>query len=321
MAEEKIAAEVGRDILESGGNAFDAAVGVGFALAVTHPEAGNVGGGGYMVAHLATGENVALDFRETAPGKSRRDLYLKKDGSVDRVKILYGALAAGVPGTVDGLLHIHKKYGKLELKSILQPAIELAEKGIIISKPFSNRLEKHDSLFCRYESTKKIFTKNGKPFLPGDTLKQPDLANTLKLIAEKGRDGFYSGRVADAIINTMQKYNGIISHDDFKNYQSKERTPFVINFNDYTVISMPPSSSGGIIISQTLNMLENLNFKNDEYAALKYNHYLAESFKRCYADRAEYLGDPDFVDMPLNTFISKDYAKKRFKEIDPEKTS
>ncbi len=306
---------VGVRILKKGGNAVDAAVAVGFALAVTYPYAGNIGGGGFMVIHLKNGENTTIDFREKAPIKAFRDMYLDKNGNYIPALSKEGATSVGVPGSVAGLIYALKKYGTMELSEVIEPAIELAKNGWTVDKHSADSFAKALPLFSKYPSSFKIFSKNGKPFKEGDIFKQLDLAKTLELIKEKGREGFYKGVTAKLLIKQIQKLGGIITQKDLDKYQPVERKPIVGNYRGYKIISMPPPSSGGIILVEMLNILENYKFEMSEWGSSKYYHKLVEAMKYAYADRSVHLGDSDFYPVPQKGLLSKKYAKSIFKKI------
>ncbi|MDC2826351.1 gamma-glutamyltransferase [Rodentibacter pneumotropicus] len=315
-SEQAIATQVGVEILKQGGNAVDAAVAVGFALAVVLPNAGNIGGGGFMVLHNEkTGEDLALDFRETAPLKASRDMYLDANGQVEDGKSLFTHFAVGVPGTVAGMELALKKWGTMPLHKVLEPAIKLAEEGFPISQTLANLLDTEKEVLGKWQSSRKIFFKNNRTLAAGELLIQKDLANSLKLIAKEGAKAFYEGEIAEKIVQEMKQHNGLISLEDMRNYKAIERRPIVGNYRGYKVVTMPPPSSGGIHLVQLFNMLE--NYPLDEFGAnsAKTIHYLAESMKLAYADRSEYLGDPDFVKIPVSGLTSKNYAKSLIQNI------
>lgn len=321
----KYASQVGIDILKSGGNAVDAAVAIGFALAVTYPQAGNLGGGGFMVIKIKD-TVTAIDYREKAPAGSTRNMFLNDKGEFLPDKSQVGHLSAGVPGSVAGMLYALEKYGTKKREEIIAPAIKLAEDGFEMEQELASSLNGEYELFKQFPSTKKVFTKNGLNYTGGELFIQKDLANTLKLISIHGRDGFYSGVTAELIVKEMQRGGGIITSEDLKNYNPVERTPIHINYKGYDVYSMSPPSSGGIALAQLLNMAEyeQIPDRNDVYNGIKdhsnYLHNIIESMKRVYADRSEHLGDPDFWKVPVNELISKDYAKKRRNEISNNST-
>lgn len=321
----KYASQVGIDILKSGGNAVDAAVAIGFALAVTYPQAGNLGGGGFMVIKIKD-TVTAIDYREKAPAGSTRNMFLNEKGEFLPDKSQVGHLSAGVPGSVAGMLYALEKYGTKKREEIIAPAIKLAEDGFEMEQELASSLNGEYELFKQFPSTKKVFTKNGLNYTGGELFIQKDLANTLKLISIHGRDGFYSGVTAELIVKEMQRGGGIITSEDLKNYNPVERIPIHINYKGYDVYSMSPPSSGGIALAQLLNMAEyeQIPDRNDVYNGIKdhsnYLHNIIESMKRVYADRSEHLGDPDFWKVPVNELISKDYAKKRRNEISNNST-
>lgn len=321
----KYASQVGIDILKSGGNAVDAAVAIGFALAVTYPQAGNLGGGGFMVIKIKD-TVTAIDYREKAPAGSTRNMFLNDKGEFLPDKSQVGHLSAGVPGSVAGMLYALEKYGTKKREEIIAPSIKLAEDGFEMEQELASSLNGEYELFKQFPSTKKVFTKNGLNYTGGELFIQKDLANTLKLISIHGRDGFYSGVTAELIVKEMQRGGGIITSEDLKNYNPVERTPIHINYKGYDVYSMSPPSSGGIALAQLLNMAEyeQIPDRNDVYNGIKdhsnYLHNIIESMKRVYADRSEHLGDPDFWKVPVNELISKDYAKKRRNEISNNST-
>ncbi len=316
-----LATKIGVEILQKGGNAIDAAVAVGFALAVTYPAAGNLGGGGFIVYYRNDGFTTTIDFREKAPAKAHRDMYLDSLGNPLTNLSQEGATSAGVPGSVDGLIYAHNKYGKLKFKDVIEPAIQLAKNGFKLNFELVRSFNSNYENFTKYESSKKIFTKNGEKFQEGDLFVQKDLARTLELIKKYGRKGFYEGRTAELIVKQIQKLDGLITLEDLKNYHCVERKPVVGEYRGYKIISMGPPSSGGIAIIEALNILENLDLEKDDYQSSRYLHYLIESLKRVYFDRAEYLGDSDFVYVPVQKLISKDYANNLFKQIHPEKST
>jgi gamma-glutamyltranspeptidase / glutathione hydrolase len=318
VSADPFASKVGCEILKKGGNAIDAAVATGFALAVTHPQAGNIGGGGFMVIRLANGESLTIDFREKAPAKAFRDMFLDKNGNYDPDKARIGYLASGVPGTVAGLIMAHKKYGKLKFEEVITPAINLAEKGFPLNYRLANYIEHTIAEFTNFPSSMKIFTNNGVPYKEGDNFIQKDLANTLKRILKDGEEGFYSGETAKLIVKEMQKGSGLITLEDLKNYRAVIRKPVVGTYRGYEVISMGSPSSGGILLIHLLNILEGFPIEEWGWNSSKTIHYCVEAMKRAYADRAEFLGDGDFVKFPLDRLLSKEYAQKRRKEINPD---
>jgi len=316
ISSDSLATQVGVEILKKGGNAVDAAVAVGFALAVTYPQAGNIGGGGFMVIRMANGETVTIDFREKAPMKASENMFLDENGNFVPEKSQVGHLSVGVPGSVAGLLLALEKYGTMSRREVLEPAIELAEKGFIVNEGLANAFKNAFEHFKKFPSTMRYFSKNGQPYSAGDRLIQKDLAKVLKLIRDKGRDGFYKGKVADLIVEEMKRGGGLITYEDLENYQPVLRKPVVGNYRGYEIISMGPPSSGGVCLIELLNILENFDLKKYGFGSSYTIHYLVEAMKRVYADRAEYLGDPDFVQIPLDKLLSKEYAKELASEID-----
>lgn len=319
-SEQGLATQVGLDILKQGGNAIDAAVAVGFALAVVLPNAGNIGGGGFMVLHDdKTGKDVAIDFREIAPAKASRDMYLDNQGKVIDGKSLFTHDASGVPGTVAGMEYALKKWGTMPLSKVLEPAIKLADKGFIVSDVLAQTLKQEKSTLGKWSASKAIFFKNGEPLKSGDLLVQKDLAKSLRLIAKQGAKAFYQGEIATKIAKEMQSHGGTMTLEDLKAYKVVERQPIIGDYRGYKVVTMPPPSSGGVHLIEILNMLEHYPIKEDGVNSAKNIHYMAESMKLAYADRSEYLGDPDFVKIPVTGLTSKAYANERVKTIDDNK--
>lgn len=303
------ATKIGVEILKKGGNAVDAAVAVGFALAVSHPAAGNIGGGGFMVLHQNNGENITIDFRETAPSAATRNMFLNADGSFRLSNSTTGGKSVGIPGTVDGLILALEKYGSMSLAEVIQPSIDLAENGFAIGYRLADNINYYNSQFVKLETSKKIFTLDGKPLPDNHILIQKDLANTLKLIRDNGRAGFYQGVVAEKIVEQVKAIGGIITLEDLKNYKSKIRKPLKSKYGNLEVISMPPPSSGGIALIQTLNTILQNDIKSDEWGSSGYYHILVETLRRVYADRSVHLGDPDYYKVPINDLIKKSYGK------------
>lgn len=312
-----IAANVGAAIMKQGGNAFDAAIAVNFALAVVYPGAGNIGGGGFMVAKTTTGKTIALDYRETAPAKAFRDMYFDSNGNPQLNLSQYGRLSSGVPGTVAGLFSMHQ-HAKLLIKTLIQPAIDLAENGFAISAREANSLNAMRESFLKNSSTRSAFIKDVK-WKEGDTLIQKELAETLKRIRDLGQKGFYEGKTAELIVAEMQKGNGIISLNDLKNYTVKERTALVFTYKGNTIIGMPPSSSGGIIVCQLMKMMEKRYL--DGFQTPRTTQLMVEAERRAYADRAEYMGDPDFWKVPIKTLTSDTYLQQRMLDFDSTKAT
>ncbi len=320
--QEAIASTVGLDILKQGGNAVDAGVAVGFALAVTLPRAGNIGGGGFMMVHDAkSGETVAIDYREMAPKKAYKDMYLDENGDADDKLSRFHGLAVGVPGTVAGLITALEQYGTMELKDVMAPAIKLAEEGIIVSPSLYNSLINLEDRLKAWDSTTKVFYKGDAYYEIGEVFKQPELAHSLKLIAEKGRDGFYKGETAEKIAAAVQAAGGIMTVEDFANYKVAIRKAVEGTYRGHKVASMPPPSSGGAHIVQILNILEDYPISEMGHNTADTIHVMAEAMKLAYADRSEYLGDPDFVDVPMAGLISKEYAKELRGKISEDKAA
>ena len=313
-----LASKVGLQILKKGGNAVDAAVAVGFALAVTYPSAGNIGGGGFMVIHLKDGRNLTIDYREKAPINSANTLYLDQKGEVVPERIQEGVLSAGVPGSVAGLIFALEKYGTMNLADVIQPAINLAENGFPLEYRLAESMESYLDFFKKYESSIKVFSKNGLPYHEGEIFKQPDLAFTLKQIKKNGRDGFYKGKVAELVVEQCKKFGGIISLEDLEKYEPVEREPIIGSYRGYEVVSIGPPSAGGIGLVQLLNVLENFNFDISEWGSSSYIHTLVEAMKYVYADRSVHLGDEDFYPVPKEWLISKRYGKEIFAKITDE---
>jgi gamma-glutamyltranspeptidase/glutathione hydrolase len=313
-----IASEAGAQILREGGNAIDAAVATGFALAVTYPSAGNLGGGGFMVLSLANGDVHTLDYREKAPLGASRDMFLDSRGEVDRDLALNSHQAAGVPGSVAGMLEALEKFGTMSPAQVLAPAIRLAEEGFILNEDLAGQFRGNFNSFRNYAASLASFSNNGTPYNPGDLWQQPDLAKTLKAIAEQGRDGFYKGHVADLIVDDMRENNGLITLQDLEDYSPVWRAPIHGTYRGYDIWSMPAPSSGGILLVQMLNMLESYDVGKSGWGNLDTIHLMIEAQRRAYADRAEFLGDPDYVDVPTRMLISKEYAHQRFADFDPQ---
>lgn len=315
-SEQGLASQVGLDILKQGGNAIDAAVAVAFALAVVLPNAGNIGGGGFMVLHDAkTGTNASVDFREMAPAKATSNMYLDDKGNVIDGKSLYTHFSVGVPGTVAGMEYALKKWGTMPLSKVIAPAIKLADQGFIVSDMLGDTLASEKDNLAKWDSTKAIFFKNGEPLKSGDLLVQKDLANSLRQIAQGGSKAFYQGAIGQKIASEMNSHGGILTLQDLKNYKVVERKPIEGEYRGYKVVTMPPPSSGGIHLVQILNMLEHYPLKDYGVNSAKSIHALAETMKLAYADRSEYLGDPDFVKIPVTGLTSKKYADALVKTI------
>jgi gamma-glutamyltranspeptidase/glutathione hydrolase len=316
-----IASDVGRDIMKAGGNAVDAAVAVGFALAVVHPEAGNIGGGGFMMIRMKDGKTYSLDYRETAPGRATHDMYLDASGKPTS-KSLYGALAAGVPGAVAGMLEAHRRFGRLPLTKVIDPAIHLARDGFVVDSTRSRSIAGHARQFQQYSATSVAqFLVDGKAPAPGTILKQPELGRTLEAIRDHGRDGFYKGWVAKAIVDEMQRGGGIITETDLAGYQPKWREPIKISYRGYTIYSMPPASSGGATLAMILNIMEGFD-PLPPFGSTALLHREAEAIRRAFMDRNRFLGDPDYESLPmLPNMLAKPYAKKVRATIDLKKAT
>ena len=312
VSQRKIASEVGAQILKEGGNAVDAAVATGLALAVVLPRAGNLGGGGFMIIHLKEEDrNIAIDYREKAPSGAFRDLFLDENGNYDKKKAQFSLLSAGVPGSVAGFHHALMNYGTLSWEEVLKPAIRLAEEGFEIPHDLANTLasKRYRARLSSNEAAAKVFYKEDKSlYKAGEILVQNDLANTLKQLSEFGPDAFYKGEIAKLIVKEMERNGGLITLEDLSNYKIAERKPLNGQYKDYKIVSMPPSSSGGTHLIQMLNMLEEFPIKEMGFGSAESIHILAEVMKRAYADRSKYLGDTDFYKVP-SSLTSKDYAK------------
>ncbi len=310
---ERFASEAGLTMLSQGGNAVDAAVATGFALAVTLPRAGNIGGGGFMLVHLAAeNRNVFIDYREMAPAAATRDMFLTPEGKVDKRRAYFSHQASGVPGTVAGLIHALEEYGTLPLATVIQPAIDLAENGFVMDITLHQNISARAERLAQDPETKKIFLGNdGKAPAIGSLFKQPDLAATLQRIADNGRDGFYAGPTAELIAKDMAANDGLITQEDLANYVAVERAPVTGQFKDYAIVSAPPPSSGGIHVIQMLNILEPYPLETWGHNSAQYLHHVIEAMKLAYADRSEHLGDPERMEAPIDFLLAKDYASKR----------
>ena len=321
ISQSDIASKVGVDVLEDGGNAIDAAVATAFALAVTHPSAGNIGGGGFLIFRPASGEPVAFDFREMAPAKATDTMWLENgEYSYERHHLSY--LSVGVPGTVAGMRMAWEEYGSLAWQRLLEPAIRIAQDGFVVSDGLARSLDRSMERMGKYPATKAQFSKNGEPFEAGDILKQADLGETLIRIAEDGAQGFYEGKTARLIAEEMAKNGGLITEEDLKAYRAKKRAPIRGTYRGVEIISMPPPSSGGIVLVEMLNILEGYDVAGDGFGSARNLHRMAESMRRAYSDRAHYLGDPDFnPDMPIERLTSKEYAAQLRRTIQPDRAS
>jgi len=321
VSEHWLASEAGRDVLAAGGNAVDAAIATGFALAVTHPSAGNIGGGGFMVIRFPDGTTTAIDFREKAPLAADSAMWLDENGEYS-AQIHHRTLkSVGVPGTVAGWDKAHRLYGSMEWGRLVVPAIRLAEEGFQLSdrqaRSFASLIQRMDDV----PATVAKFSKNGAPYEDGDTWRQPELANTLRRIMENGRDGFYRGETARLIAEEMRRGGGLITEEDLERYQARERTPIRGSYRGYDVIGMPPPSSGGVAIVEMLNMLERYDLASMDHDGAPYVHTLAEVMRRAFRDRAEYLADVDFVDVPVHMLTSKAHADELAADLDPAHAS
>lgn len=312
-----LASKAGLDMLRKGGNAIDAAIATQLALAVVYPGAGNIGGGGFLVASLADGKTLAIDYREKAPAAAHRDMYLDSAGNARTQLSQSGHLASGVPGTIAGLFTSHK-YAKLPFTELIRPAIELAEKGFVITASEASSLNSTKSAFIQHNTQPNAFVRD-RTWKAGDTLVQADLANTLKRVKEQGMKGFYEGETARLIVEEMKRGNGLITYDDLKNYSAKEREAIRFPYKEYTVITMPLPSSGGLIIQQALKILETRDLAKMGFQTPSSVQLITEIERRAYADRAEFMGDADFVKVPVKTLVSDAYLKERMKTYEAGK--
>ena len=314
-----LATDIGMNVLEKGGNAIDAAVAVAFALSVVNPSAGNLGGGGFMLIHIAeTNETLSIDYRERAPLKAYEKMFLDDSGKVIKGLSLNSILASGVPGTVSGMFYAAEKFGTINIKSLINPSIELARKGFTLSAFQANNLNKYKKKFSKNNEAKKIFTRS-KGFFEGDILVQKNLAKTLERIAQNGKEEFYSGETAKKIANFFQNNGGILSLEDLKDYNLKIRKPICGSYRVYEICSMAPPSSGGIALIQILNILENIDLNNLDHNSEEYLKILISAMDFAYRDRAKYLGDPDYYKVPQDLLTSKKYADGIFKLIQEKK--
>jgi len=317
-----VASQVGVDMLKMGGTAADAAVAVQFALAVVHPSAGNIGGGGFFVYRSKKGKNYTLDFREKAPLKGEKHMYLDAEQNVIQGLSLTGHLASGVPGSVDGMVQVHKKFGKLSWASLLQPAIDLAEKGVVLTTKEALGLNRIKTDLQKLSPENDYFLrKDGREWQEGDTLIQQDLGRTLRRIQERGRAGFYEGETANLLVNEMQRGKGIISATDLQQYEATWRKPLTGTYKGYKIITMPPVSSGGVALLQLMKLVEPYPLKRWGWHADSTIQVMIEAERRVYADRAKFLGDPDFVKMPIKQLTSTDYLKQRWQDFDFNKAT
>lgn len=318
-----VASQVGVDILKAGGNAVDAAVAVQFALAVVHPSAGNIGGGGFLVLRDKEGKSYSIDFREKAPGKGHADMYLDKDGNIIPKSSTLGRLASGVPGSVDGMVQAHAKYGKLSWKQVLQPAIDIAKNGVVLTEREARSLNSIKSdLLAVNPGSSYFLNPNGKDWAAGDLLVQKDLSKVLKRIQKKGREGFYAGKVAKQLVKDINKNGeGIISKQDLADYRAQWRETITEGYKGYKVITMAPPSSGGVALLQLMRLTEQHPLRKWGWHSDSTIQVMIEAERRVYADRAKFLGDPDFVKVPVNDLISKEYLQKRWSDFSWDKAT
>jgi len=313
VSSEPLASQAGVEILQAGGNAVDAAVAVGFTLAVTFPQAGNLGGGGFMLIRMASGDSIVVDYREQAPAAATRGMYQDAQGNLIPGASTEGARAVGVPGTVRGLALAEEKYGRLGLEHVMAPAIRLARNGFPVSYSLAENVRSKRALLQRFDGSRHIFLRDGSLYEPGAVFRQPDLARTLAAIAKHGPQAFYSGAAAQALVETMRKYHGIITREDLEHYQAKLRPPLVGHFRGFDILSAPPPSAGGTMLIEMLNVLEPLDLGTpNSYLSI---HLLAETMRRAYADRASYMGDADFASVPVAGLTSPRYAAQLRQEL------
>ena len=312
------ASEIGLAILKKGGNAFDAMIATDLSLLVSFPFAGNIGGGGFMVYRLANGEYGAIDYREKAPFAASHDMYLDEQGNVIPGKSTLGAMAIGVPGTIAGLFAVHEKLGSLPMKDLIQPAIDLATRGVVVTEKQANRLNHYRHLFSQANNRTILLDKN---WAAGDTIRYPELAETLTRIRDNGQDEFYKGKTAQLIVDYVQQLGGILTMEDLAAYEAKWRAPITFTYDGNKIISMPPPSSGGICLAQILKSIEPFNMRQYGQNSVQYIQLLTEAERRAYADRAHFLGDPDFVNIPTDSLIDQAYLNKRMADFSWEKAS
>jgi gamma-glutamyltranspeptidase/glutathione hydrolase len=324
-SQHELASKIGVDIMRKGGNAVDAAIAVGIALAVLYPEAGNIGGGGFMLIRTKEGKSYAIDYREMAPARAHRDIFVDSEGNVIRGEggPTIGYRASGVPGTLAGFDHAHKKYGsgKVTWRDLVEPARKLAEEGYILSHRLASLAIAYKEHLEKYPDSKRIFLNNGDYYKEGDLFKQPDLAKTLERIAREGAAEFYTGSTAKMIADDMQANNGLITLEDLKNYKVREREPIKGTYRGHEIISMPPPSSGGIVMLQVLGMLEAYDLRSMGHNSAAKYHLYVEASRRAFADRAEYMADPDFADVPVAGLLSANYIRSRRATINSEKAT
>jgi len=321
VSQEVHASEAGLSILRKGGNAVDAAIATAFALAVTHPAAGNLGGGGFMVVMLGDGTSTTFDFRERAPAASRPDMFLDKDGKYDSARHHFSHLAVGVPGSVAGLQLAHQRLGKLSWRELVEPAVRLASKGFKVSPGLAADLAGRLKGFSRYPATLAQFSREGEAYRAGDVLEQKELAETLERIRDRGAAGFYQGETAELLVAEMRRGGGLVSLEDLRDYRAVERKPVRGTFAGYDIIAMPPPSSGGVALVEMLNLLEQNGIDETSFRSPQEVHLLTEAMRRAYADRARHLADTDFVPVPVEKLTSKKYARSLSATINPRKAS
>ena len=318
VSAKKEASEIGIKIIEKGGNAFDAMIATDLALAVCYPSAGNIGGGGFMIYRTSDGQVGTLDYREKAPEKSNKDMFLDSDGNVIKGKSTIGGLSVGVPGTIAGLFEVHKRFGSLPFETLIEPAIQLARKGYVPTKNQLKNIELYKDLFVSINGKKTLFASNLKE---GDRIINEALAKTLEVIKENGKDGFYKGEIAKHIVNNIKESGGILNINDLNNYTPKWRTPIYFKYKDLDIYSMGPPSSGGICLAQILSMIEPYNLNQYPQNSIKAIQLLVEAQRRSYSDRSKFLGDSDYNNVPIDYLINKDYLKNRMKSFSWEKAS
>ena len=317
-----LAAQAGLDIIKKGGNAIDAAVAVGFALGVCEPQSSGIGGGGFMVIRFAkTGETKFIDFREIAPKNATPDMWkLDKDGKVINNEKAVGGKAVGVPGEVKGMMYALEKYGTMSRKDVIQPSVELAENGYEVSAVLSRDIKNKYDMIEMFPETSKIYLNEGFPYEVGETIKNPDLANTLRKIIKNGEKAVYEGEIAKAIVKSAQDAGGPLTMEDMQNYDIRVNDPLVGHYRGYEIVTSAPPSSGGAHVVQILNILENYDMKNVKPGSAEYYHLFSEAIKMAFADRAKFCGDTEFIDVPIDGIISKDYAKELVKQLDSKKS-
>ena len=321
----EVASQVGVDVMKRGGNAIDAAIAVAFALAVTHPAAGNLGGGGFMMIRLKDGRTTAIDYREMAPAAANKNIYLDKNGNVIEGEggSIEGYRAAGVPGTVRGMELALKNYGshRLTWSQLIEPARRLAANGFTVTNSLARGLRGNREYLSKYPETKRIYLNNGKFYNEGETFVQPDLAATFARLQQRGPNEFYEGQTARMIVDDLKRHNGLIAMEDMRGYVAKEREPLRGRYRGYEIISMPPPSSGGAVLIEMLNILEGYDFKKIDWASSDRYHLMTEAMRRAFADRAEYMGDTDFVKVPIAGLVDKKYAAQLRSTINPDRAS